>query len=442
MRGPAICYTIYGEGDGHLLLYFLSLVLYEVASLMTIFRFVMFVSGLTIGPLNVAQAEIIRVDTPAAFAEAWQSAPNGAEIVLAPGDYGRMQIRGDTRAALIRSVDPDAPARFTSADVDGIDGVTFEGLLFDYVFAPGDRIRDRIFVFRNVSNVVFRDNVFDGDHARGVSQVDDGRGFAFGLAVSEGHNVLIEGNEIFEFWKGLHVRGIDGVIVRDNELHTLRMDGMNFAQVSDVLVEDNHIHSFNRALDSADHADMIQFWTNRTDWSSHDIVIRGNILNAGTGWFTQSIFMRNERSDTTGSLNLELYYRDILIEENVIINAHTHGITVGDAIGVTVRNNTVVQNPAAAPRDPTSGRYTPSIRVAEVSLDVDIIGNITSDVIGYGGQSTWRVIGNLSVQAHSILQPGHYGQVFEGGPADQVASFRYLADGPAGPGGLGAEMLR
>lgn len=391
---------------------------------------------------GLASAQTVTVDGPAAFAEALQGAPEGAEIALLPGDYGALSIQGDIAAAVIRSADPDNPARFTSALVEEVDGLTFEGLLFDYVYAPGDTIRDRNFVWRYVTDTTLRGNIFDGDRPQGLGPIDDGYGFAFGLSVWGGENVVIEENEIFDFWKGLHVRGVRHLEVRGNDVHTIRMDGMNFVQVAHVLIEGNHIHDFNRSLDSADHADMIQFWTNRTEWSSHDIVIRGNLLNAGHGWFTQSIFMRNERSDTQGSVDPSIYYRDIVIEENVIINAHTHGITVGDAIGVTVQRNTIVQNPEATPGDPASRRYTPSIRMAEVSRGVLVTDNIVSRVVGYDGQAGWRVSGNLEVQNQSTLGPGYYGLVFQGGAPERVDSFRYRPDGPAARAGLGAAMLR
>lgn len=417
--------------------------------LMTAFRLfslpLLLCLGLMVLPgLSQAQTtpEILTVETPRQFARALRRAPEGAVIELAPGDYGRLEIDGDTDAAVIRSADPTDPARFTSALVLDVHDITFEGLFFQYVFSLEDEIYYRVFVFRDVSNFVFRDNIVAGDQAQGVSELDDGHGWGIGLTVWHGENVLLEGNEIYGFYRGLHVRNHNGITVRGNEVHTIRMDGMNFVQVADVLVEGNHIHNFDRVLDSPDHSDMIQFWTRRTDWSSHDIVIRGNLLNAGSGWFTQSIFMRNERSDMQGSVDPEIFYRDILIEENVIINAHTHGITVGDAHGLTIRNNTVVQVASAAAGDPEAGRYTPAIRVAEHNGDVVVTDNITSRVVGYESQSNWQVSGNLAVQGHSTLEPGHYSSVFQGGPADNPASFRYLADGPAATPGLGAELLR
>ena len=125
---------------------------------------------------------------------------------------------------------------------------------------------------------------------------------------------------------------------------------MNFAQVERVRIEANHIHDFNRVLESPDHADMIQFWTNGTTSPSSDITIRGNILNSGAGWFTQSIFMRNELVDS-GKAEAEMFYRNVIIEDNVIINAHLHGISVGETAGLKIANNTVIRNARSQGKD-------------------------------------------------------------------------------------------
>ena len=88
---------------------------------------------------------------------------------------------------------------------------------------------------------------------------------------------------------------------------------------------------------------MIQFWTNGTTSPSTNITISENFLDSGNGEWTQSIFMRNEAVDSQGA-GTEMFYQNVLIENNVIYNAHTHGITVGEADGLIIRNNTILQN--------------------------------------------------------------------------------------------------
>ena len=154
--------------------------------------------------------------------------------------------------------------------------------------------------------------------------------------------------------------------VVDNDVHSIRSDGFDFVEVNDVLIEGNHIHDFVANLGSGDHLDMIQFWTTGTTSPSTNIIIRGNILNSGAGDWTQSIFMRNEMVDL-GLAGTEMFYRNILIENNVIYNAHAHGITVGETDGLTIRNNTILYN---ATISDGSVVHVPTINSSNASTNV------------------------------------------------------------------------
>jgi hypothetical protein len=148
-----------------------------------------------------------------------------------------------------------------------------------------------------------------------------------------------------------------------------------------------------------------------------------------------------------------MFYRNITIEDNVIINAHSHGITVGETDGLVVRNNTLVQLPEAADGDPSRPVTIPRISVSSASRDVIILNNIIPRpagydhptwVAGYGKQTDWRVGNNLEIQNHSLLASNHYNLIFEGmpqGAAGDPDTYRYAPDGPAGSGGLGARIL-
>ena len=58
-----------------------------------------------------------------------------------------------------------------------------------------------------------------------------------------------------------------------------------------------------------------------------------------------------------------MFYKNIVIKDNVIKNADYHGITVGETIGVVISNNTVLQN-----SDSGSVDDIPGINVEEESL--------------------------------------------------------------------------
>jgi hypothetical protein len=384
------------------------------------------------------------VSGPEALASALASAAPGTTLRLAPGNYGSLGFRRGGGAAgapvTLAAADPARPPRFDRMDLRDVAHLVLERLHFDYAFAAADKIHFRPFTVVGSRDVTIRGCLFDGDRARGVSAVDDGFGWAFGLGATDVAGLVIEGCQIRDFFRGLVVARCQDIRVGGNDLHDLRMDGMNFAQVQAVRIEGNHIHDFNRSINSKDHADMIQFWTNGTDAPSTDIVIRGNLLASGRGAWTQSIFMRNEEVDT-GRTGRGMFYRNILIEENVIANAHLHGITVGETDGLVIRQNTVLRNALSEGEDDNPPLWTPMIRVAEKARKVYITGNIVAKIAGYEGQTDWQVSDNLFVQDRTRMEAGFYDRVFTGSPADPT-TLRYRAGGPADGTGVGAARLQ
>jgi hypothetical protein len=379
------------------------------------------------------------------LAAALHDSPPGTVLSLAPGSYGTLAMQGGGGRAgaplILAAADPAQPPRFDQMMLRDVAHLVMEGLLFDYVFTPGDALFLQPFEARGTTGLTLRGCVFAGDVARSVSLVDDGFGTGHGLALTDCADLSVAGCTFFDFHRGIVVTRCHDVMVQGNDIHSLRMDGMNFAQVSRVTVAGNHIHDFNRSLDSEDHSDMIQFWTNKTTAPSTDVAIRGNLLNSGRGWFTQSIFMRNEEVDE-GRAGAEMFYRNILIEDNFILNAHLHGITVGESKGLTIRRNTIVRNAPSEGALPNPAIWVPIIRVAERSQDVTIRQNIVARIEGGSGLAGWNVGENFFVQDATRLEPNHYSRVFVGGSPDDPESFWPLSGGPLAGIAIGAPPPR
>jgi hypothetical protein len=385
--------------------------------------------------------------TPADLATVLETAGPGTVIELAGGDYGSLDLRGgggsDGSPLVLRSADPMAPARFARMTLRDTGNLVLDGLVFDYVVAPGDEPKLRPFQIHDSRNITLRNCLFDGDRmVHGGISVASPTGY--GLSFRGVSGVVLEGSRVTGFLRGLIVAESQGVTVRNTEFDGMRSDGMDFAQVEDVLIEGNHLHDFERPPGTKDHPDMIQFWTNGTTKPSRNITIRDNVLNAGNGPWTQSIFMRNEMVDSRGA-GKDMFYRNILIEENVILNAHLHGITVGETDGLVIRNNTVVRNAKASGEGGKPSLWTPRIKAAKAARNVRIERNVTAAVDGLDGQKDWVVADNLLVQDQSRMKPGFYATVF--GPAalsapDRIESFRPLPGGPLDGTGIGAALLR
>lgn len=397
---------------------------------------------LAAAPVLSLLAGVPAVADAARFEAALAQVPPGGVLVLPGGDWGTLRLRGAEAPGVIRSADPANPARFSRMDVREVDGLRLEDLLFKYDWAEGDLLRLRPFGIENSRDVTLSRLRVVGDTAKSGPDSDRGFPSGIGLSVRYSQDITLSDSEITAFHRGFAIRGSDRVSILGNDLHGIRMDGMNFAAVQDVRIVGNHVHDFARSLNSKDHADMIQFWTNKTDRPNTGIVIRDNLLNSGRGAFTQSIFMRNEEVDR-GRAGPEMFYRDVLIEGNVILNAHRHGITLGESRGVLIRNNTLVHNPNSPGENPTRDLWLPRISVSDSSQDVVVMNNIASTVPER--RRGWRVADNLIVQPHSRLAPGFYGLVFEGIPGGDPADPASYAPKPGGPAdrpGLGALRLR
>lgn len=414
------------------------------AGIRTVFLLLMAVGAIMILLTEGVRAQAVA--TSEALHKALNAAQPGAEIQLAAGDYGALSIsglRGTAQAPIvIRSADPQKPARLSRLELREGAYVQFENLVFDYRFASFDPANLRPFQVFASRYVSFANNLFVGDLAD-TEGAGDGFPTGFGLAVTSSTQITLDRNEIRDFYRGLVVFDVVDIKVVNNLVHAIRMDGMNFAQVENVLIENNEIRDFKRVVDSSDHADMIQFWTNRTERPSRNIVIRNNVLNSGKGAFTQSIFMRNDLVDR-GLAGAEMFYQNVTIEENVIINAHLHGITLGETAGVRIKRNTLIHNAASDGYNKNSTTvWLPRIRLANRSKDVVISQNIMTAIDGFSGQQGWSVTDNVEIQDRHPHQKGFYDDIFlaaRSGDPRNLKSFTYV--NPEVAARAGAQRLR
>ena len=274
---------------------------------------------------------------------------------------------------------------------------------FDYTFSEGDNEAARPFQVRNSQNITFENSLFDGDTASGAGEDVDGFGSAHALVVNGSSGIEITDNEFTTFKRAMVLSESDTLTVTGNDIHSMRSDGINLAAVQSVLIEDNYIHDFRKAEGTSDHADMIQMWSSGTTVPSTDITVRGNTLDASNNETTQSIFMRNEMVDAHGAGDA-MFYKNILIEDNTILNGHLHGITVGETDGLTIRQNSVLAVEGAD--------TNPSIILKSDSRNVTVEQNAAWTINGYENQAGWTLSNNALVQNTDPNAPGFYGQEF------------------------------
>lgn len=385
----------------------------------------------------------IGVASVAELAGALERAGPGETLLLAGGEYGPLTLTGARSPVTLRSADPMDPARFSGLELRGVQGITLEGLAFDYRFQPGDALWTAPFAVMDSQQVTLRDCRFAGDVAQGGPVADDGHATGIGLTVDRAADVLIEGNHFVTFYRGLVVSDSDRIAVVGNEVSGVRSDGMNFVADQGLLVADNFIHDFQTSALSGDHPDMIQFWTAGTTRPTQDVVIRDNVLHAGAGSWTQSILMGNEMI-AQGQAGPEMRYRNITITGNVIVNAHLHGISLGEADGVRIAHNTLIHLAQADGEEDNPDLWTPRINLTPTSDNVTIEGNASAGIAGAEGRADWVLRDNVRIQDRDPAAAGYYDAVFVAAQTSAVgtlAPFTYLPGGPVDGITAGAARL-
>ncbi|WP_353475857.1 right-handed parallel beta-helix repeat-containing protein (plasmid) [Salipiger sp. H15] len=383
-----------------------------------------FAAGGTPDALDVSGPEELR----AALARA----RGGEVILLAPGDYGSLELRG-TRAKFddpvtLRSADPAVPARFDRIALRGARNLVLERLEFRYRPEAGDgklramlevrgagkdsagdiTVRDCRFVGELVSARVGAD-LLDAEAVAAKKGLVAGSYAGMGIYMQGAEDITVTGNEVTGVYRGFSFEKIARLEVSENLVHDIRSDGMTFGQLEHARIERNTVRDLHpwrhsQAQNKGDHPDLMQFWTTNSDAATRDVVVRGNLLvqrAAVDGDRAQGIFMRNSKAEADAATD-EFFFRDIVIEDNVILNGHINSLVIGETIGLAVVGNLVLQDPGAG----TDRIDTPILSIARRSAEVTVSGNVLpalsldySTVRGYapldeGAALGWQVAGN------------------------------------------------
>lgn len=402
---------------------------------------------------EIGNARTVTVSTPDELAQAVRHASGGEVLRLAPGDYGRFNIKSSLargklfpRPVTLVSADPARPAHFTGLRLRGVQNMILDGLVFDYRFRPGEKQHVRLAHISGCKNITLRQCLFDGDLARETGTGQDGFPTGYAVVVDKSHSFRLESCTIRKFMRGAVLSDGSNYAVINSDLSLLRSDGINVKEVAGIRIEGNYLHDFLRAYQLKDHADMIQFFSTGAAAPTRDVVIRANVLRSGAGGATQSIFMRNELVDK-GLAGREMFYQNVTIEDNVIINGHLHGITLGETAHAVIRRNTLLRNQIHVTNERRHKKvWIPRVQIAEASVDVRVVNNIALGLpMGrerWGGQS---YDGNLSLQDMTPTQPGYYHKALVAPmTADplKLASYVVAAGGIANRHNLGAPLLR
>lgn len=274
----------------------------------------------------------IEVYDNAAFATAIQTAQGGDTILMAPGAYTLLYLGNKNYAEdlTIRSMDARNPAQIDGLNITGSSGINISNV--EFLVGPNNQ--------RFYLNVISSSDIhFSGLTVHGSIDGDstnDGQAFRF----RGSSDVSIVGSEFFEATTGITHQDNNGLLIKGNIFHDIRIDGIAGGGSSAVTIEANVFRDFypqGQVGGTGDHADAIQFWTTATTASARDIVVKDNTFIRGDGYYVQGVFMNDEVGN--------LPFINVQITGNLMVGGMYNGIRVANASGLTLSDNVVVGFP-------------------------------------------------------------------------------------------------
>ena len=250
------------------------------------------------------------------------------------------------------------------------------------------------------------------------------------------NDIAVENSDFSKFATGIELGNSENVSIVGATFTDISVDGIRFGGIDGLRIENSAFSNFRAAVRGENHKDAIQGTSSAAEAASSDVVIRGNDFDLAE--VVHAIYLGNEL--VLHNKIKSSYYENVLIENNDIDSAHVWGIAVLHADGLTIRGNSLVQNPDKGFTDPVN---VPLINVSQDSLNVRIQGNEVA-VVPLAQNSSWVVSDNSTGTKKHV--PTYWEHLFPGGGPVGAGIDTGGWDAGAGdrrrPGGAGAAVLR
>lgn len=302
----------------------------------------------------------IRVTNQAQLDAAVKAAKGGDTVVLAAGTYKQLWVDNKVSATAItfKSESTTNPAVISYLRALSSDGVVFQNLKVGREVVTGvDQDYTNMSLVQGSKNVSLEGMKFFTTGA-------NDRYLARGIFFRDSENVSVKNSDFSHMATGVLTSTTKGVTIVNSKFHDLRVDGLEFSAVKNVLIDGNEFRDFRSALDA--HADAIQFWTNGTKQASTDVMISNNVILPGDGKGSQGIFIQDEIGG--------IPYERITIKNNLLLDKgeYWNGITVRGGKDITIEGNTSIS--------PTTDRNIFWIRLDNVD-GVKLTNNLADQLI-------------------------------------------------------------
>lgn len=328
----------------------------------------------------------IIANTQAQLAAALKAAKGGETIKLV-GTFASLTLSAVAYAMPVTITSLDAAQRATieRVQLNRSSNVVLQGLDL------GRQIKPTEPDFTQLHNVTgCRDIAFEGVTISAGSG-DPAASLGWGLFLRDSQNVTVSGSSFDHCSLALLVQGVDGLTIAGNTFHKNRRDGINLAEVTDVVIDGNFFTEMYPV--GAEHPDAIQFLTKGKTKLSSNIAIRNNVVLQGAGEAIQGIFMNDEEGT--------LPYTNVEISNNLIyVNGMYNGISIQGGQNVYIEGNTVLSR--------TDDAIRAWIRLEKVN-GARVSGNVSDNLVAGVGNSNLTIEGNswLTTDSATLRQLGN-----------------------------------
>ncbi len=332
----------------------------------------------------------------------------GDTLILRSGYHGVVEITGAYNADVITvQADTGATPRLGRLQVRSASGWTFQGLSISAEHAPTYETGTLVAVENHnwsgpVSDVVVEDcEIYSMDDVSGWSLQDWNDLPSNGISVS-GTEVTIRNNLVRNINFGISVSG-DHVVVEYNTVDSFAGDGLRGLGDYDVF----QYNTVKNCYDvNENHDDGFQSWSRGADGTVGTGEVVGMVLRGNT-----ILNYEDPNQPFRGTLQgigcFDGFFTDWVVEDNVIITDHWHGITLLGARNSRIVNNTVIDLNRQDPGPPW-------IRIGDHkdgthSSGCVIRNNLTTDLsAGEGVTEDHNIIVTMDASDQHFVDPVHH----------------------------------
>lgn len=314
---------------------------------------------------------------PTSLEAALTSARAGDRIVLHAGYYGDLVLSGVFDSETVVEAAEGEPVELRTLQIANAQNLTVRGLSISLSHAPSYETDTMVSVAGSASRVTVEDcDVFSVPD----SEIDAWSASDWVNLPGNGINVraadvTIRGNRVRNVAHGIAIaHDAPRAIVSRNHVQNFAKDGLRG-------IADDGLFEYNVVLDAYDvddhHDDFFQSWSYE-DGEVGTSVVRGVVLRGNTFVnFTDP--NRPFAGSAQGIGCFDGFFEDWVVENNVVIVNHWHGITFLGARNVRIVNNTVIDNSLGSDPGPPWIQVSPH-KNGSLSEGILIRNNLTQDL--------------------------------------------------------------